>query len=108
MVVNDERIVVLHNDKPNCAAGNAATLRAIRYEITNNKIRDNFTSHIGLYPLCSRQNVLDGYKVAHAFYGLNLPSYFAFFGRACFDNMAQDLGRPHVRLRETPPVNPKL
>ncbi|GEM_PF-636898 len=85
MVVGNERIVVLTNDKPNCAAGNAATLRAIRYDIANNKVKDKFTSHIGIYPLCSIDNVLDGHKLATAFYGLDLPTYFAFCGKSCFD-----------------------
>lgn len=85
MVVGNERIVVLTNDKPNCAAGNAATLRAIRHDIANNKVKDNFTSHIGIYPLCSIDNVLDGHKLATAFYGLDLPTYFAFCGKSCFD-----------------------
>ncbi|HAX91467.1 MAG TPA: hypothetical protein DCY07_04570 [Rhodospirillaceae bacterium] len=104
MVVGNERIVVLANDKPNCAAGNAATLRAIRYDITNNKTKDNFTSHVGIYPLCSLDNVLDGHKVATAFYGLDLPTYFVFFGRSCFENPTapasgtQKQGNAHLRL----------
>lgn len=63
----------------------AATLRAIRYDIANNKVKDKFTSHIGIYPLCSIDNVLDGHKLATAFYGLDLPTYFAFCGKSCFD-----------------------
>ncbi|MDD3183051.1 MAG: hypothetical protein PHD48_09650 [Alphaproteobacteria bacterium] len=89
MVVGSDRIVVLTNDKPNCAAGNAATLRAIRYDIDNNKVRDNFTSHVGIYPLCSLDNVLDGHKLATAFYRLELPTFFVFCGKSCFDHEAQ-------------------
>lgn len=88
MIVGQDRIVVLSNDKPNCAAGNAATLRAIRYDIANNKVKDNFTSHVGIYPLCSIDNVLDGHKLATAFYGLDLPTLFVFCGKSCFDTEA--------------------
>ena len=107
MVVCHDKIVVLANDKPNCVAGNAATLRAIRYEIANKKIKDNFTSHVGIYPLCSLDNVLNGYKVATAFYNLDLPTYFVFFGRSCFENSTiparntvQKLGNTFLRLAQ--------
>lgn len=102
MTVGNKKIVVLTNDKPNCAAGNAATLRAIRYDITNNKVKDNFTSHIGIYPLCSIENVLDGHRLATAFYGLDLPTFFAFCGKSCFDTEAK---RPELAMA-TQPVKP--
>lgn len=84
MLDKDTSFEVIKNNKPTCAAGNAATLRAIRHKISSNKIFDNYTSHIGVFPLCSMKNVLDGYKAALSFYDLNLPSLLVFFGKSCF------------------------
>lgn len=80
----EHKFSVITNNKPNCVAGNAATLRAIRYDIDNNTVKDNFTSYIGIYPLCSMQNVLNGHRSATAVYALDLPTYFIFFGKSCF------------------------
>ena len=85
VVVGEKKFVVLTNDKPNCVAGNAASFRAIRYEVTSNKLKDNFTSYVGVFPLCSIDNVLNGYIAANSFYvGFDLPSYLIFFGKSCF------------------------
>lgn len=58
---------IIKENKPTCAAGNAATFRGIRYRISSNKIFDNYTSHIGVFPLCSRVNVLNSYRAAATF-----------------------------------------
>ncbi len=85
MVIGKDKFKVLTNNKPNCVAGNAATFRSIRYKIDSNKIKDNFSSYVGIFPLCSLDNVLNGYKAANAFYeDLDLPSYLMFFGKSCF------------------------
>lgn len=86
MTVDEQTFAIIDDNKPTCAAGNAATFRAIRYKVSSNKIFDNYTSHIGVFPLCSRINVLNGYRAASAFYGnLSLPSLLVFFGRSCFE-----------------------
>lgn len=86
MTVDEHTFAIIENNKPTCAAGNAATFRAIRYKVSSNKIFDNYTSHIGVFPLCSRINVLNGYRAASAFYdGLSLPSLLVFFGKSCFE-----------------------
>ena len=64
MRINDQFIAVTENNKPNCVAGNAATERATRYNITPNKQLDHYTSRIGIYPRCSMNNVLNGYLVS--------------------------------------------
>ena len=85
MCVNGSSFEVIKNNKPTCAAGNAATFRSIRYKISSNKMFDNYTSHIGVFPLCSIDNVINGYRAATSFYkGLNLPSLLVFFGTSCF------------------------
>lgn len=86
MTVDEHTFAIIENNKPTCAAGNAATFRAIRYKVSSNKIFDNYTSHVGVFPLCSRINVLNGYRAASAFYdGLSLPSLLVFFGKSCFE-----------------------
>ncbi|MCP4099981.1 MAG: hypothetical protein GY750_00930 [Lentisphaerae bacterium] len=85
IIINDRHIPIMVDNKPNCPAGNAATYRAIRYNVTSNKMKDNFTSYVGLFPLCSMQNVLDGYLIADKFYEtFDLPTHFIFFGKSCF------------------------
>lgn len=84
MRVDDQFIAVIENNKPNCVAGNAATERATRYNITPNKQLDHYTSRIGIYPRCSMQNVLNGYLVAcNAYENFDMPGYFIFFGGSC-------------------------
>lgn len=86
MNVDDSHFEVIKNNKPTCAAGNAATFRAIRYKISSNKIFDNYTSHIGVFPLCSMNNVINKYKAAKYFYdGFDLPTLPVFFGTSCFN-----------------------
>jgi len=86
MTIGKDTFEIIKNNKPTCAAGNAATFRAIRYRISANKIFDNYTSHIGVFPLCSRKNVLNGYQAASTFYkDFNLPSLLVFFGKSCFE-----------------------
>lgn len=86
MTVGDNSFDVITNNKPTCAAGNAATFRTIRYRVSSNKIFDNYTSHIGVFPLCSRVNVLNGYLAALKFYDdFRLPCLLVFFGKSCFD-----------------------
>ena len=86
MEVGGENFLVIKNNKPTCATGNAATCRAIRYLVTSNKIFDNYISHIGVFPLCSLDNVLNGYGAATSFYGnLNLPCLLVFWGKSCFE-----------------------
>lgn len=85
MNIDGSSFEVIKNNKPTCAAGNAATFRSIRYKISSNKTFDNYTSHIGVFPLCSMANVINGYKAAASFYsGLNLPCLLIFFGTSCF------------------------
>lgn len=84
MLIDGEPVSVLVNDKPNCVSANAAMLRSIRYLVDNRRQKDNFTSYVGIFPLCSMDNVLNGYKVANKFYGLDLPTYFIFTGTSCF------------------------
>lgn len=84
MLDKDTSFEVIKNNKPTCAAGNAATFRALRHKISSNKTFDNYTSHIGVFPLCSMKNVLNGYRAALSFYDLNLPSLLVFFGKSCF------------------------
>ena len=80
----DDFIPVIQGNKPNCVAGNAATERATRYNITPNKQFDHYTSRIGIYPRCSMKNVLDGYRVACSVYDdFDMPGYFVFFGGSC-------------------------
>ena len=73
----------MKNSKPNCVAANAAMLRSIRYKVSSTKIRNNYRSYIGVFPLCSIDNVLDGYRVAHKVYGLTMPTYYVFVGKGC-------------------------
>lgn len=83
VVVDGEEIPYMVNDKPNCVAANAAMLRAIRYKIDARKTRDNYQSYVGIFPLCSIDNVLNGYRVAHQIYDLDLPTYYIFSGNGC-------------------------
>lgn len=84
MRIEDQFIPVIENNKPNCVAGNAATERATRYHITPNKQFDHYTSRIGIYPRCSMNNVLNGYRVACKTYDhFDMPGYFVFFGGSC-------------------------
>ncbi|GAJ66573.1 MULTISPECIES: hypothetical protein [Edwardsiella] len=86
MTVGEHTFAIIEDNKPTCAAGNAATFRAIRYKVSSNKIFDNYTSHIGVFPLCSRINVLNGYRAASVFYeNLSLPSLLIFFGKSCVE-----------------------
>ena len=86
IVVDGEEIIVSRNDKPNCVAANAAMLRSIRYQVSSNRIKDNFRSYVGIFPLCSITNVLNGYKAAITTYpDLDLPTYFIFTGITCFE-----------------------
>lgn len=87
MNIDEHTFAIIKDNKPTCAAGNAATFRAIRYKVSSNKIFDNYTSHIGVFPLCSRMNVLNGYRAASSFYDkFSLPSLLVFFGKSCFNN----------------------
>jgi len=86
MTVDGNTFDIIKDNKPTCAAGNAATFRAIRYKVSSNKIFDNYMSHIGVFPLCSMTNVLNGYRAASSFYdGFSLPSLLVFFGKSCFE-----------------------
>jgi hypothetical protein len=77
---------IIENNKPNCAAGNAATFRAVRYDVSSNKIKTNYNSFIGIFPLCSLDNVLNGYIAACKTYSeFELPSLLVFFGKSCFN-----------------------
>lgn len=83
-ILNNKEIEVISNNKPNCAAGNAATFRDINYIVNNKKISKNYDYHIGIYPLCSVKNVIDGYLVGRDFYKLRLPTLLVFFDKKCF------------------------
>lgn len=86
MEADGENFLDIKNNKPTCAAGNAATFRAIRYSVSSNKIFDNYSFHIGVFPFCSLYNVLNWYRAATSFYGnLNLPCLLVFFGKSCFE-----------------------
>lgn len=80
----DKEIEVISNNKPNCVAGNASTFRDINFIIKNSKIKPNYDSHIAIYPLCSLENVINGYLVANDFYNLDLPTLLIFFDKKCF------------------------
>ena len=79
-----DRIEVIINNKPNCVAGNAATFRDINFIVNNSKIKDNYDSHIGIYPLGSLDNVINGYLVGNDFYKLNLPTILIFYDKKCY------------------------
>jgi hypothetical protein len=81
--VGDEDIAWMVNNKPNCVAANAGMLRSIRHLLDANSVDDNYMSYVGVFPLCSIKNVLNGYRVAHEVYGLELPSFYIFFGKGC-------------------------
>lgn len=81
--VNGDIIPFMVNEKPNCVAANAAMLRSIRHILDANRVRDNYAAYVGVFPLCSMENVLNGYKVAHNVYGLTIPTYYIFFGSSC-------------------------
>ena len=83
-ILNNTRIEVITNNKPNCVAGNAATFRDINFIVNNSKIKDNYDSHIGIYPLCSLDNVINGYLVGNDFYKLNLPTILIFYDKKCY------------------------
>jgi CRISPR/Cas system CMR-associated protein Cmr5 small subunit len=83
-MLDNEYVPVLVNNKPNCVAANAAMLRLIRYKIDNRKQKENYTSYIGIFPLCCIDNVLNGYRAAVKFYNLKLPTFFIFTGKSCF------------------------
>lgn len=82
--INNKNIEIINNNKPNCVAGNAATFRDINYTVNNRKKNKNYDSHIGIYPLCSMNNVINGYKVANSFYEIDLPTILIFFEKKCF------------------------
>ena len=52
--LHGRKILLLHNDKPNCAAGNVAMLRDIRYKVEKDKQENNYDSYIGIFPRCSK------------------------------------------------------
>ena len=52
--------------------------------VNNSKIKDNYDSHIGIYPLCSLDNVINGYLVGNDFYKLNLPTILIFYDKKCY------------------------
>ncbi|MCF0162545.1 MAG: hypothetical protein HUJ88_08220 [Fusobacterium necrophorum] len=83
-ILNGKEIEVILDNKPNCVAGNCSTFRDINYIVNNSKIKDNYGSHIGIYPLCSLDNVVNGYLVGNDFYNLNLPTILIFFDKKCF------------------------
>lgn len=82
--LKEREIEVITNNKPNCAAGNAATFRDINYIVNDRKVKGNYDTHIGIYPLCSLDNVIDGYLIGADFYNLNLPTILIFFDRKCY------------------------
>lgn len=82
--LHEEKVLILHNDKPNCVAGNAAMLRDIRYEIGNNTQHDKYNSYLGIFPRCSRNNVLNGCAIAYnLFPKFDLVTYIIFYGDGC-------------------------
>lgn len=80
----EKEIEVISNNKPNCVAGNAATFRDINFIVNNSKIKNNYDSHIGIYPLCSLNNVVNGYLIGNEFYNLDLPTILIFYDKKCF------------------------
>lgn len=84
-VINGEKIPVLKNNKPNCISCNAAMLRDIRYDVTDSgEFKDSHLSYIGIFPFCSKSNVLNGCRIAYfAFDNFDLKTYMIFFGGTC-------------------------
>ena len=83
-VLNETEIEVISNNKPNCVAGNAATFRDINFIVNNSKVKENYDCHIGIYPLCSLNNVINGYLIGNNFYNLNLPTILIFYDKKCY------------------------
>ena len=82
---NAETIQLTQNSKPNCAACHAAMLRYVRYNIAATEITDNLFSYIGIFPLCSETNVLNGCKAAYSLYpDFNLKTYIIFYEDLCY------------------------
>ena len=82
---NSEKIRLTQNSKPSCAACHAAMLRYVRYNIVANEITDNLFSYIGIFPLCSETNVLNGCKAAYSLYpDFDLKTYIIFYEDLCY------------------------
>ena len=83
-LLNDEKILVIKNHKANCVACNCAMLKDIRYADTKDEFNDGYKSYIGIFPFCSKTNVLNGCKIAYKLYNnFCLKTYIIFFGGTC-------------------------
>lgn len=83
-IFKEREVEIISNNKPNCVAGNAATFRNINYQIDHLKKKVNYDCHIAIYPLCSLENVINGYLIGNDFYKLDLPTMLIFFDKKCF------------------------
>ena len=84
LVLRDKEITVLHNDKPNCVSANAGMMRDIRYTIDNDNVQDAYFSYVGIFPICSKKNVLEGISAAYYLYpNFNLKTFIIFYGDSC-------------------------
>ena len=82
---NEKLIRLSKNHKPNCAACHAAMLRYVRYNIKESHITNNVLSYIGIFPLCSETNVLDGCMAAYSIYpDFDLQTYLIFYEDLCY------------------------
>ena len=83
-LLNNEKILVMRNNKPNCVACNCAMLKDIRCDGTKGKSMDGYESYIGIFPFCSKANVLNGAKIAYKLYeDFDLKTYIIFYGGSC-------------------------
>ena len=83
-LLNNENILVIKNHKANCVACNCAMLNNIRYSGTKDKCIDGYKSYIGIFPFCSKANVLNGTRIAYKLYkDFDLKTYIIFYGGTC-------------------------
>ncbi|MCQ2965845.1 MAG: hypothetical protein MJ250_03790 [Alphaproteobacteria bacterium] len=83
-LLDNEKILVLKNNKANCVACNCTMLKDIRFTNTKGKLKDGYKSYIGIFPFCSKANVLNGCKIAYKLYkDFDLKTYIIFFGGTC-------------------------
>lgn len=83
--LHGREVLILHGDKPNCACANAAMLKDVRFDVDHLDVKDNYYSYIGVYPMCSKRNILDGCEIGYDFYKeiQDLDTYIIFYGDTC-------------------------
>lgn len=78
-----DRIPVIEQDKPDCVAANAALLRYFNWE-NPRKLKRKYKTGIFYFPLCSIENVLNGHRVAHTIYNMDILCYYIFITTKCY------------------------